>query len=587
MEKITGIGVSPGIIVGRVFVLDDEHRRIPRRSIAPESVQRQIQRLHDAVDASVADLERVRNQAEIDMGRDAAQIFSFHIGMLKDRVLIGSIEDLVRDQLVTAEFAVDQIFGQWADRFRAMPDSAFTTKVNDITDLADRVLEHLVGEHSNSLDRIDDEVIVIARELTPSQTVGFNRDKVIALATDLGGKTSHTSIVARALNIPAVVGLQSLGAKLTDGDVIIIDGDAGVVIIDPDDTTIERYLGHEAERGQIQLTLKELAKLESITADGIPIEIMGNIEFAEEIADVIDYGCSGIGLFRTEFLYLATNSEPTEEVHFEAYRSCIQRLGGLPLTIRTMDLGADKSARTHIENPERNPALGLRSIRYCLQNLPMFKHQIRAILRASALGPVKLMIPLVSSIGEFRQTRFLINDVMEDLADAGIAFDPKMPLGVMIEVPSAALLASTFAREVDFFSIGTNDLVQYTLAVDRTNERVADLFSPSHPAVLKLVRDVIRSARRKDVPVSCCGESAGDIEFAALLIGLGVRRLSVTPGSVPSIKRLVRSISTDRCERLAKKAISFDSDTEVSMYVRARLRKEFPEAYDRLGPRTG
>lgn len=587
MEKITGIGVSPGIVVGRAFVLDDEHRRIPRRPIAPESVERQIQRLHDAIDASVADLERVRAQAEVDMGRDAAQIFSFHIGMLKDRVMIGSIEEVIRDQLVTAEYAVDHIFGQWADRFRAMPDSAFTTKVNDITDLAGRVLEHLVGEHSTTLDRLDDEVIVVARELTPSQTVGFNRNKVMALATDLGGKTSHTSIVARALNIPAVVGLQNLCAKLTDGVTLIIDGDAGVVIIDPDDETIERYLGQEAERDKIQLSLKELAKLESITTDGVRVEIMGNIEFADEITDVIDYGCSGIGLFRTEFLYLATNTEPTEDVHFDVYRSCIERLGGLPLTIRTMDLGADKSSRSHIENPERNPALGLRSIRYCLQNLPMFKHQIRAILRASALGPVKLMIPLVSSIGEFRQAKHLIHDVMEDLTDAGIPFDPKMPLGVMIEVPSAALLASTFAREVDFFSIGTNDLVQYTLAVDRTNERVADLFNPTHPAVLKLVRDVVRAARRRDVPVSSCGESAGDIEFAALLIGLGVRTLSVTPGSVPSIKRLVRSISMDRCERLAKKAISFDSDTEVSMYVRARLRKEIPEAYDRVGPRAG
>lgn len=587
MERFSGIGVSPGIVVGRVFVLDDDTRRIPKRSVAPREVDAQLARLKEALDLSVGELERVRDQAERDMGRDAAQIFGFHIGMLRDKVLRGSFEKVIRDEVVTAEYAVDKVLGEWADRFRAMPDSAFTTKVNDITDLAHRVLTHLVGEHDLRLTELDRDAIVVARELTPSQTVGFDRSKVVAIATDLGGKTSHTAIVARALGIPAVVGLSRLCDRLADGDTVILDGSRGIVIVEPDDDTIEHYLSEEVERGNYQMTLREMASLEPVTTDGVKIEVLGNIEFAEETGQVLEYGGEGIGLFRTEFLYLAGEREPTEEEHYAAYRACVDRLGGRPLTIRTMDLGADKYTQAQSKNPERNPALGLRSIRYCLKNLPMFKHQLRAILRASAHGPVKLMLPLVTSIGEVRQSRHLIHDVMEDLADEGLAYDPKMAVGIMVEVPSAALVASTLAREVDFFSIGTNDLVQYTLAVDRTNEQVADLFAPAHPAVLKLVRDVVRAARHRSLPVSCCGEAAGEQEMAVLLMGLGVRTLSVTPGVIPGIKRLIRSISMDRCERLAKKAISFDSDTEVSMYVRDRLRKEFPDAYDSFGKRQG
>lgn len=587
MERISGIGVSPGIVVGRVFVLDDESRRIPRRSIKPEDVDRQLARLEEAVELSACELERVREQAEQDIGREAAQIFGFHVSMLRDKVLMEGIQKLVREELITAEHAVDTVFQQWADRFRAMPDSAFTTKVNDITDLSSRVLAHLIGEHGTSLEEIEDGAIVVAAELTPSQTVGFDRDKVIAIATDFGGRTSHTSIVARALSIPAVVGLGSLCNRLSDGDVIIIDGGRGMVIIDPDDDTIEHYLSEEVVRGEHQMTLREMAKLEPITTDGVEIQVLGNIEFAEEVGPVLEFGGEGVGLYRTEFLYLAGEREPTEEEHFAAYKECVERLGGKPLTIRTMDLGADKYTQAQSRNPERNPALGLRSIRYCLKNLPMFKRQLRAILRASALGPVKLMLPLVTSIDEVRQSKHLINDIMEDLAEEGVAFDRDLQIGIMIEVPAAALMASNFAREVDFFSVGTNDLVQYTLAVDRTNEKVADVFAPAHPAVLKLVRDVVRAGRRREVPISCCGEAAGDIEFAALLMGLGVRTLSVSPGNVPGIKRLIRSISIDRCERLAKKAISFDSDTQVSMYVRDRLRKILPEAYDNVGSRRG
>ena len=313
MERFAGIGVSPGIVVGRVFVLDDEARRIPRRSVTPKDLDHQLARLGEAISESVEELERVRDQAERDMGREAAQIFGFHIGMLRDKVLRSSIEKVIQDEVVTAEYAVDKVFGEWADRFRAMPDSAFTTKVNDITDLAGRVLGHLVGAHGQELSDLEYDAIVIARELTPSQTVGFDRSKVVAIATDLGGKTSHTAIVARALGIPAVVGLSRLWGKLSDGDTIILDGSRGIVIVEPDFDTIEHYLSEEVERGNYQMTLRELASLEPVTTDGTRIEVLGNIEFAEETHHVLEYGGEGIGLFRTEFLYLAGEREPTEE----------------------------------------------------------------------------------------------------------------------------------------------------------------------------------------------------------------------------------------------------------------------------------
>jgi phosphotransferase system enzyme I (PtsI) len=587
MRKYYGIGVSPGIVVGKVFVLDSGHRRIPRRTVPATQVPAQLERLDAAVARASADLERLRGEVEREMGREVANIFWFHLGMLRDVNLLGPMRGLIREERVTAEHAVDVVLNQWADRFRSMPDSAFTTKVNDIVDLAQRLIGQLVGEHTGSLGALREDSIVVSHELTPSQTVSFDRGRVLALATDLGGHTSHTAIVARALGIPAVVGLGGASDELEDGMTVIVDGERGVLIAEPDDETVEEYLAFNERREIEMLSLREASALEPVTRDGVEIEVLGNIEFADEVEHVLEFGGSGVGLYRTEFLYLAQEREPTEEQHLEAYRACVAKLGGRPLTIRTMDLGADKYTQAQARDPERNPALGLRSIRYCLRNLPMFRAQLRAILRASAEGPVKIMFPLVTNIGELRQARHILLDMMEDLDEEGVAFDRSVPVGMMVEVPAAALMAPTMAREVDFFSIGTNDLVQYTLAVDRTNERVAGMFNPGHPAVLKLVRDVVRAGRRSGVPISCCGEAAGDVRFAVLLLGLGVRTLSVSPSSVPVIKKLIRSVSMDQCERIARKAISFESDSEVTMYVRDRLRKVLPEALDGRGVRGG
>jgi len=584
LEVFKGIPVSPGIAIGSAFVLDDVRVRIPRRSIPPASVAREKERFNEALIASREELAQLTAQAERELGSDAAKIFGFHLGMLADRTLTDPIFKRIETELVTTEFAVQEQFTHLAEMFTRMAES-FRSKIDDVWDMERRLLRHLIGEHSLGLARLDRPSIIIAPDLTPSQTATFQEKPVIAFATDLGGSTSHTAIFARALGIPAVVGLENIAAAAEDLDQIIVDGDRGVVIVNPDEKTIEAYVVYMQSAEVDAAALRALATLPSLTKDGVEIELLGNIEFAGEVENVLNNGGVGVGLFRTEFLWLTSDHDPTEEEQFTAYRTCVELAVGRPVTLRTFDLGADKQTESHSRSfaQERNPFLGCRSIRYCLQNLGLFKRQLRAILRASAFGPLKIMFPLITTLMELRQAKLILRDVMEDLEDEGIPFDAKVPVGMMVEVPSAALMAGSFAREVDFFSIGTNDLIQYTMAVDRTNEKVQNLYTAANPAVLKLIKDVVRAARRAGIPVSVCGEVAGDPEYTMLLLGLGLRTLSATPGSLPSLKRVIRGVDIATCERLARTASSFDSDRQVSAYLRDQARKIIPES---IGGRT-
>jgi len=580
MEVFKGIPVSPGVAIGRAFVLDDERRRIPRRAIARGRVAREHERLNEALQESIQELEHLHDRAAQELGREPAKVFAFHIGMLQDRSVIDPIHKRIDDECVSAEYALSEEFQRLARAFSGMQDTTFRTKVDDVWDLDRRVLRHLIGEHMTELASLHHEAVVISRDLTPSQTAGFDRSRVIALATDAGGQTSHTAIVARAIGIPAVVGLENIAPYATDGAAVIVDGDRGVVILNPDDKTLEQHEVYIERMRSFRVSLANLADLPSVTKDGEHITLLGNIEFPDEINLLLDHGGEGVGLFRTEFLYLTRPIEPTEDEQYEAYVDCLNRLDGRPLTVRTFDLGADKQTQSREEIPERNPALGLRSIRYCLQHLPMFRRQLRAVLRASAHGSLKVMFPLVTNPLELRQARMVLHDVMEDLDEEGIPFDRDLPIGIMVETPAAALMATVFAREVDFLSIGTNDLVQYTLAVDRTNERVASLYSAAHPAVQRLIKEVVRTARRHKVAASICGEAAGEIEFTMLLIGLGLRSLSVTPSVIPSVKRIIRSVDIPQCERLARRVGSLDSERQVSALLRDQARAILPEAFD-------
>lgn len=579
MEIYKGIPVSAGVAIGKAFVLDDVGLRVPKRSVPETRIDFEKHRLETALKSSLAELDTLRQRARVELGEEAAKIFAFHQGMLHDRSLTDPMRRRIETERVTAEYAVAVEFQRLAETFARLGDASFATKVDDVRDLERHLLRALIGEHKSALTRLEEAAVVVAHDLTPSQAAGFKPGTVLGFATDTGGRTSHTAIVAQALGIPAVLGVGKLSDYATDGQTVIVDGDRGVVVVNPDAETLDSYRAYTERMRVFSESLGEQAGLASVTKDGVAIALLGNIEFSSEASAVVKMGGAGVGLFRTEFLWLTSDHEPTEEEQFEAYADAVNRLAGRPCTFRTFDLGADKHTQSVRIEPERNPFLGLRSIRYCLQHIPMFKRQLRAILRASALGPVKIMFPLITTLMELRQARMVLHDVMEDLAEEGVNFDRRAAVGIMVESPSAAVMAATFARESEFFSIGTNDLVQYVLAVDRTNETVASLYTPGHPAVLKLMKDVVRAARRQGIDVSVCGEMAGEVEYTMLLLGMGLRTLSVSPAAIPRVKRVIRGVDMESCERLARKVGSFDSEKQVAACLRDAAWKVIPEAF--------
>ena len=578
MKIKKGIGVSPGVAIAQAVVIDTEEFDIPQRHVPVDHVRAEHDRLRKAVSVSKREILDLRKQTASKLGKETASIFDFHLGLLNDQVLAGKFKDVIIEGSVTAEYAVATVLRGYAKEFLAMPQY-LADRVTDIYDIEKRLLRNLIGQSRQSLAHLKRDVTVLARDLTPSQTASMDRDHVRGLAIDAGGRTSHTAIVARALGIPAVVGLNDVTADATGGDAIIIDGSRGVVVINPDEHTLSLYQQYEKQQVEFVHSLRELHDLPAITRDGHEIVLLGNIEFPTEATTVLEEGGQGIGLYRTEFLYLGADVEPTENDHYNAYNKVLETLGNRPVVIRTVDLGADKYTQAQQRFPERNPFLGCRSIRYCLQNLAMFKTQIRAIMRVSVDRQVSIMFPLISKIMELRQAKTVVRDVIEDLEEEGLDHRNDLPVGMMVETPSAALMCDSFAKEVDFFSIGTNDLVQYTLAVDRSNERVASLFSPANPSVIRLVREVIRAGQRHDVPVSLCGEMAGDPMYAVLLLGLGLRTFSCTPPAIPEIKKVIRSVTLGQAYQLSRRVSTFETDNEITNYLRAEIRRIMPEAF--------
>jgi phosphotransferase system enzyme I (PtsI) len=578
MIQKKGIGVSPGVAIAQVVVIDNEEFEIPERHVPLDHAQNEMDRLDQAVSVSKQEILDLQKRTIERIGKEAASIFDFHLGLLDDKVLYQKFHDTILSGHVTAEYAVATVLRGYAREFLSMPQY-LAERVKDVYDIEKRLLRNLTGQSRQSLAHLTRDVIVVAHDMTPSQTAGMDRDHIKAIATDAGGATSHTAIVARALGIPAVVGLEDITTHASGGDTVIVDGVRGVVIVDPDQQTLQDYDRFAKQQVEFIHSLEALQDLPPVTKDGHEITLLGNIEFPEEAETVVGKGGDGIGLYRTEFLFLGSDTEPTEEDHYRAYRKVIDLCGNKPVIIRTLDLGADKYTQARARSPERNPFLGCRSIRFCLQNLPLFRRQIRAILRASVNGDVHMLFPLISNITELRQAKSIVRDVAEDLEEEDVPYRGDIPIGIMVEVPSAALQSDTFSKEVDFFSIGTNDLVQYTLAVDRGNERVAPLFTAAHPAVLRLIREVIRTGQQQDVPVSLCGEIAGDPMYTMLLLGLGLRRFSCTPSAIPEIKKVVRSVTMQQSLEVARQVSRLDSDKEIVSYLRAATRNVLPEVY--------
>jgi phosphotransferase system enzyme I (PtsI) len=579
MEIKKGIGVSPGVVVSTAVVLDAEDLLIPKRQIEPAEVPAELERFHHAIQHSIRDLTARRDDVSAKYGNEIGNIFGVHLGLLNDKSLLKQVETEVRDRHFTAEYAVSTVMRKYANVFMAMADKYMKDRVEDIYDIERRILHNLIGQKHEGLAHLTRDVVVIAHDLLPSQTAALDRLHVRGFATDVGGRTSHTAIVARAMGIPAVVGLGSITSEVSGGDTVIIDGNRGVVIVNPDAEQLAEHAEYQRKLVRLNAELKELADLPAQTLDGHAVALQANIEGPDDVNDALGKGAQGVGLYRTEFLYLTQEKKPQEEDHYKAYVDVLARCAGRPVVIRTLDLGADKYTQEQLQSPERNPFLGDRSIRLCLHDIPMFKCQLRAIMRASVHGDVRIMFPMISTLMELRQARMVLNDVMEDLEDEGIPFRRDIPIGIMIEVPSAAIMADQFAKEVNFFSIGTNDLVQYTLAVDRTNERVAGLFCPAHPAVLKLVRDVIRTGQRNNIGVSVCGEMAGEPLYTLLLLGLGLTTFSMNGPDVPEVKKIIRSTTYEHAKQVARKVMSFDSERQVMHYLREETRKIIPEAF--------
>ena len=579
MEIIKGIGVSPGVAISTAVVLDAEDLLIPRRHLADDGIDAEIGRLHAGIDRSIEELEAVRGNLTESHGKEIGGIFAFHTGMLRDQSLVKQIDEEIRKEKVTAEYAVSVVMRRLANSFLQMPDKYLSERVKDIYDIEKRLLRTLIGRQHEDLAHLTRDVIVIANDLLPSQTAALDRAHVRGFACDVGGRTSHTAIVARAMGIPAVVGLGNVTASVSGGDTVIIDGSRGMVIVNPDADQIAEHEEYDRRNARFDKELAELVDLPAETLDGHAVSLQANIEFPAEVDEALTRGATGIGLYRTEFLFLSSDVEPTEEDHYRAYADSLKRLGGRPLVLRTLDLGADKHSQSRAANPEPNPFLGDRSIRMCLHDIPMFKRQLRAIMRASVLGDVRIMFPMISTLMELRQAKMVLQDVKEELEDEGIPFVRDLPVGMMVEVPAAAYLSNTFAKEVDFFSIGTNDLIQYTLAVDRTNERVAGLFNPAHPAVLSLIRDVIRAGNRNDIPVSVCGEMAGEPLYTLLLLGLGLGTFSMNGPDVPEVKKIIRSTTLEHARQVARKVMGFDSERQVMHFLREETRKILPEVF--------
>lgn len=574
-----GIPASPGVAIGPALVLGSEDFRIPNQFTKVDAVESEILRLRYALEKVCRELEEQQKLANERLGQQYGAIFEAHLLMARDPKLLADIESKIRKRRYSPEFAASLVLRRHARKLKELSNSYLAERATDIFDLEKNLLRHLLGEQREELSQLTAPVVVLAHDLTPSETAGLNKQFVLAFATEGGGRTSHTAILAGALEIPAIVGVGSFLTDVSGGETVIIDGDHGEVIIDPDEECLARYRENAARSKSVTERLQPIGHQQSVTQDGVPIPVYGNIEFPEELEHCRLRGADGIGLYRTEFLYLGSARERTEEDHLEAYRQVVQAFPDKPVVIRTLDLGADKvpSQQKLFFNGQPNPELGLRSIRLSLSDKALFKTQLRAILRVAALGDVRVMFPLISSLAELRQAKMLLHDVSEDLAEEGVSFRGDLPIGMMVEVPSAALMADQFAREVDFFSIGTNDLIQYTLAADRGNPAVSQYYNASDPAILRLIQMVVTAAERHQVPVTVCGQMSSDPKFVPLLVGLGVRELSVTPQSIPQVKAVVRSLAIPQARELAERALELDVASHVETFLRGELLKICPE----------
>lgn len=572
MMELRGIAAASGYAMGPAFLLQETEAEIVRRELSPEEAEMEVKRFEAEVNQSIAELEELKVQTEEKMGEEHANIFGTHILVLQDEEYIGRVKEMIQSNRINAEAALEDATQEIVTLFESMDNEYLRERAADIRDVSKRIMNHLLGLEAGGLSQVKDSVVLLAHDLTPSDTAQLDRDKIAGFATNIGGRTSHSAIMARSMEIPAVVGLNDVTAKVKSGDYVILDGAKGILLINPEESVIASY---KELQQKYEARLQELKKFHdkpSVTADGHLLEIVSNIGNPQDAHAAERSGAEGIGLYRSEFLYMGRQSLPSEEEQFDAYKVVAEIFGSkAPVVIRTLDIGGDKELPYMDLPKEANPFLGYRAIRLCLDRKDIFKTQLRAILRASSFGNIQLMYPMIATMQELREANAILAEVKQELDKENIPYNREMEVGMMIEVPAAALVADQLAREVDFFSIGTNDLVQYTMAADRMNERVSYLTEPFNPAVLRLIRNVINAAHQQGKWAGMCGEMAGNLTAIPLLVGLGLDEFSMSAGSILSARALMSRLNRPEMQKLAEEALNMTSAEEIKQYVESKV----------------
>jgi len=582
MIKLKGIAVSGGIGIGKVLTISKDELSIPKRKIAHDEISREIYRLEEALIATRREISNLQKKISKEIGFDHGRIFEAHFLVLEDRVLIEDVIKQIKNKKINVEYAFSLSVKKYVDTLLRLNDEYLRERVIDIEDIARRVLRTMLKEKATSLSELKEKVVVVAHDLAPSQTASLPKENILGFVTDIGGRTSHTAIIARTLRIPAVVGTETATENVKSGDKIIVDGSSGEVIVAPTDKVLKEYEKKSTLYAKEIKAIHIPKALRAVSKDGKELIVSANIELPEELPLVKQYGAEGIGLYRTEYIFLGRRDLPSEEEQYEAYRAVAKRVKPHPVVFRTIDIGGDKFLSRPEVPHEMSPFLGWRAIRFCLARPEIFKAQLRAILRASVEKNANLMFPMISGIEELKSAKNILEECKQELRKENKRFDEKLPIGTMIEVPSAALTADALAKESDFFSIGTNDLIQYSLAVDRANEKVAYLYEPGHPAVLRLIKQVIEVAHENRIWVGMCGEMSGEPIFSFLLLGLGLDEFSMSPPQIPKIKELIANVSFKEARGIALKALNLLTAKEVESYFQGELKRILKDKFHHI-----
>ena len=576
---IQGIGASPGIVTGKAFMVERSKVRAPEKRIQSEQVDDEVKRFLGAIQESRKQLMEIKEKILDPEVRRHSFILDVHLMILDDQMLIQDTIDTIRKKKVNPEWALDLTLEKLDTAFKAIEDEYLRERRSDLHYVSGRIFRNLLGKKHDDIAKIKGKVIVVAHDLSPADTLQMNLKNLAGFITDIGGKVSHTAILARSLGIPAVVGLEVGTSLINGGDLLIMDGDTGEVVINPTEKVSESFFERKRRIKTMEREVLKYASLPAETRDGVRVRLHANIEMVGEVPSAKNHGAEGIGLYRTEILYLNRKDLPTEEEHYQTYRRLAESISPAVATIRTLDIGGDKFLPNYSAGNEMNPAMGLRAIRFSMKEVDIFKIQLRGILRASVHGKLRILFPMISGIGEIRQAKAILEEVKKGLAKARVPFDQGIEIGAMIEIPSASITADILAREVDFFSIGTNDLIQYTLAVDRINEHVSYLYEPLHPAILRIIRGVVQSAHQVGIPVAICGEMAAEPAYSLVLLGLGLDEFSMNPVAIPKVKKVLRMSRFEETQNLVEQIFQFPTASEIEGHVRNWMAERFPEDF--------